>query len=110
MNPELNPHQVARLLTYSSRQLDDHTLTLLAKARQASLCKQKIKSPAWAFAGHVFLRGFTPRVDYTWLFAGLILAALMVGGNFWQNDLDQQNCDIDVAILTDELPLEVFLD
>lgn len=110
MNPELNPHRMTRLLTDSTRQLDHATLVSLSQSREKALKKQAIKSPVWVWAGHAFPHHFVPHIQHPWLAAGLLIAALFMGADFWQSTQEQQNCEIDVAILTDELPLEVFLD
>jgi hypothetical protein len=110
MNTELTPQQITRLLNEGSRPLDEPTLVALSKVRKSALEKQKFKSHVWVFAGHPVPHWTKPHIEHPWLIALLLAAALFIGADFWQNDLDQQNCDIDIAILTDELPLEVFLD
>jgi hypothetical protein len=35
---------------------------------------------------------------------------VVAGTNFWQPSEEQQISELDVAILTDEMPLEVFVD
>ncbi len=108
MNPKLNPQHITRLLTDSTRQLDDTTLTILAQARRSALQKQAMRTSVWALAGHS--RWVMPVVQHPWLMAIFLAAVLVAGADFWQANQEQQNCELDVAILTDELPLEVFLD
>jgi hypothetical protein len=109
MNPEIDPHQVIHLLTQYSRPLDNETLSTLAQAREKALGK-KTESSSWMIAGHVFSLPHPPYIQHQWLIAGLFAATLLIGIDVWQDTQDQQNCDIDVAILTDELPLEAFVD
>lgn len=110
MNPKLNPQHITRLLTDSSRQLDEATLTTLAQARRSALQKQAMRAPVWALAGYLPTRWAMPVVQHPWLMAIFLVAALGAGADFWQSNQEQQNCELDVAILADELPLEVFLD
>jgi len=40
----------------------------------------------------------------------LLVAILMFAAGYWQHAQEQQISEIDVAILTDEMPIEVFVD
>ncbi|MEO7623320.1 MAG: DUF3619 family protein [Gallionella sp.] len=115
----LNPQKVAELLTQSTRQLDEATLTALVSARQNALKRQLMHAPIFAFqpAGQRALswvnRLISPSAQ-PWiamgLAAGLLAAALFAGTGYWQHIEEQQINELDVAILTDELPIEVFVD
>lgn len=106
MNPELDPHQVVHFLSHHSSPLDEKTLATLARSREKALLKKPSPSPVRMFAGHTFT---LPHIEHQWLIIFLLAAALFIGADAWQNDEEQQNCDVDIAILTDELPLEVFV-
>ncbi len=116
----LDPQKVVRLLTQSTRQLDGATLTALVNARQNALKKQLVRAPIFAlhpaglhaspsWANRLLPLSAQPWVT-TWLAAGLLAAALIAGTGYWQHLQEQQINELDVAILTDELPIEVFVD
>ena len=116
MTNELNPEKVARLLTLGTRQLDEATIASLAGARQNALKRQSVQasvftlSPASAHTSVRWTDRFMPHAAQPWIAAGLLVAVLIAGIGFWQNIQEQQIDDIDVAILTDDLPIEVFVD
>ena len=121
LNPcPLDPQKVAKLLTQSTRQLDGATLTALVNARQSALKKQLVRAPIFALypAGLHTSPGWANRLlplsaqpwVTTWLAAGLLAVALIAGTGYWQHLEEQQINELDVAILTDELPIEVFVD
>lgn len=107
MTPKLDPDQVVQLLAQHSRPVDENTIAELALTREFAVRNKHGNSSHWSFVGHVFT---LPHIQYQWLIAGMLAAAIFVGVDAWQDDQDQQICDIDIAILTDELPLEVFVD
>lgn len=109
MNPELDPRQIVHFLKHHASPLDEKTLASLARSRENALLKKLNPSPVRVFAGHVFKLPHLPHIEHQLLIVGLLAAALFIGADVWQNDEDQQNCDVDIAILTDELPLEVFV-
>ncbi|MDD2776874.1 MAG: DUF3619 family protein [Gallionella sp.] len=110
MNAELDPHRVVRLLTHHSSPLDNKTLISLAQARENAVRQKASPSYSWVLAGHVFSLPHRPRIEYQLLLVCVLAAALFIAIDAWQDDQDQQNADIDIAILTDELPLDVFID
>ena len=117
-NP-LDPQKVAQLLTQGTRQLDGATLTALINARQNALKKQLVRTPIFALhpAGPRAL-GWVNRLlplsarpwVTMWLATGLLAATLVAGTGYWQHREEQQIIELDVAILTDDLPMDVFVD
>ena len=116
----LDPQKVSQLLNQSIRQLDGATLTALVNARQNALKKQLVRAPIFAlppaglhaspsWANRLLPLSAQPWVTM-WLAAGLLAAALITGTGYWQHLEEQQINELDVAILTDELPIEVFVD
>lgn len=116
MSTELDLERVARLLTQSSRQLDAQTLSALSNARRIALERQQAQAPVFAFSPASALgtahwtHRLIPHTAHQWIAAGLIVAAIASGAGFWHHAQEQQIGDLDVAILTDELPIEVFVD
>lgn len=111
MNTEFNLGKITQLLTQSTQRLDAPTLSALGRARQTALEQQALKSPAYelAFAGRWSHRLASP-ATMRWLVAGLLAATMVTMASYYHHTQEQQIGELDVAILTDELPLEVFVD
>ena len=114
MSNELNPEKIAQLLTKSVQQLDNSTLSALNKARHKALERQSTRVPVFAFStsGHASARWtdrLIPHSAAPWLAAVLLAAILLACASYWQNVQEQQIDDTDVAILTSDLPIEVFV-
>jgi|SRR5450759_464551 hypothetical protein len=111
MTTNLDPGKIAQLLTLSARQLDQSTLSALHSARQNALKRQAVRAPVFALATGRGTHSLIPDSIQQWVVAGLLIAMLIVGTSFWHHVVqEQQISDIDVAILTDDLPIEVFVD
>lgn len=116
MTNELDPKKIAQLLTLSTRQLDEATLSALVNARQNALKRQSVRAPVFALttaSAHTSARWadrLMPHSAQPWIAAGLLAAILIAGTGYWQHVQEQQIDDLDVAILTDDLPIEVFVD
>lgn len=110
MTTKLDPGKVAQLLTQSSRQLDDSTLSALADARRIALKRQRVLSPVAALSTGRWTYNLVPHSGQQWLFTALLVAILMFSAGYWQHAQEQLISELDVAILTDELPIEVFVD
>jgi Protein of unknown function (DUF3619) len=116
MTNELDPKKIAQLLTLSTRQLDEATLSALVNARQNALKRQSVRAPAFALtpaSAHTSARWadrLMPHSAQPWIAAGLLAAILVSGTSYWQHVQEQQIDELDVAILTDDLPIEVFVD
>jgi hypothetical protein len=110
MTIKLDSGQIAQLLTQSSRQLDSDTLSGLADARRKAIARQRVLAPAAALSTGRWTHNLIPHSGPQWLVTGLLVAILMFAAGYWQHSQEQQISEIDVAILTDELPIEVFVD
>ena len=110
MTDKLNPKRIAQLLTQSTRQLDSDTLSALSKARQKALERQSVRVPVFTLATGRLTHIHLPFSAYQWMSAGLLAVVLIIGMNYWHHTQEQQIADLDLAILTDELPIEVFVD
>lgn len=100
-------HQhIAKLLTQSTEQLDQDIVSALRQARTVALQKQRIHEPAFSLSaiGH---RALMPHTTSQWVATAILLAAIIVGAiGYWQN----AQIPVDIEILTDDLPIEVFVD
>ena len=106
---ELSPERIADLLTLGTAQLDTQTTTALQHARASALARQSAKEPALiATAGHWhFSFSHSTR---QWMMLVLLVAIAAAGAGYWQNATHADAAHLDMAILTDDMPLEVFLD
>jgi hypothetical protein len=115
MNNELNPEKITQLLTKSAQQLDNATISALAKARHKALERQSARAPVFTLtsaSGHALARWtdrLIPHSSAPWIAAVLLAAILLAGTSYWQSVQEQQIDDTDVAILTSDLPIEVFV-
>jgi len=110
MTTNTDPHKIAQLLTISTRQLDESTLSALSIARQNALKMQSVRAPVFALVTGRGTHNLIPDLIQKWVVAGLLLAMIIVGTSVWHHVQEQQIDELDVAILTDDLPIEVFLD
>ena len=113
---KLDPGKIAQLLTQSTRQLDATILSALFNARQNALKRHSERvpvfalSPASAYSSVRWTDRLIPHAAQPWIAAGLFAAVLIAGMGVWHNIQEQQISELDVAILTDDLPIEVFVD
>lgn len=108
--PPLNHKRIADLLTRSSTQLDGQTAANLRRASAVALQRQRVHQHAFSLStiGHK-AHDLMPHSTHQKVAAAIILAAILVSmAGYWQQMQDSHNLDID--ILTDELPIEVFVD
>jgi hypothetical protein len=115
MNRQLNLEHIRQLLNRSSAQLDEATLASLRETRTRTLERRTERhAHALAFSGHGksghwHVPAIHPR-SYLWI-AGLLLVACIVSGiAYWHKAPSNDTSDVDIAILTDDLPLQVFID
>ena len=110
MTTKLDSGKIAQLLTQSSRQLDTSTLSALADARHNALKRHRVCAPAVALSTGRWTHNLIPHSGQQWLVTGLLVAIFVFATGYWQHTQEQQISELDVAILTDELPIEVFVD
>jgi len=110
MTAHLDPGKITQLLTLSTRQLDENTLSALNNARQLALKRQAVHAPVFALNTGRETHRLIPDSIQQWVVAGLLVAMLIAGTSFWNHVQEQQIDELDVAILTDDLPIEVFVD
>ncbi len=112
MNTQLDPKKIAQLLNQSTQQLDGEVLSALADARRHALSKQSAaRAPTFALTTGHWVDKVLPHTAVQWVATGLLVALLIaVGTNLSHHSEEQQISEIDLAILTDEMPIDVFVD
>jgi len=110
MTIKIDSKDISQLLTQSSRQLDSGMMSALANARQKALDRQLVRVPAVTLSTGRWTLNLIPHSGLQWLATGLLVAILVFAAGYWQHAQEQQISEIDVAILTDELPIEIFVD
>ncbi|MFN7085880.1 MAG: DUF3619 family protein [Burkholderiales bacterium] len=106
--------KIVRLLDSGTETLAPQVQKRLLEARKAALAHYREKpEPAWnlAWAGHIAARFGRHRIDMRQLIAIAALIAALIGVAYWQartpvNDI----AEIDLGLLTDDLPLNAYLD
>jgi len=102
---------IAQLLTQAASQLDDDTVAALRRARDIALERQPQNRPVFLLSMEHGMRWLMPHATHQWLALIILLAALLLGGlNYWQHLQENDLSHVDAAILSDDLPLEVFVD
>jgi len=111
MNTKLTLQEIGNLLDRSSNQLDRTTLDGLYSARQHSLRHRRASTPTWVsqdgtLHGHLHLS----HRAYNWLIAAIVVTLLTINLSYWYHTSDRDHSDIDIAILTDDLPVDMYVD
>lgn len=114
MNKQLNIREIGQLLNRSTNQLDRETLDKLQAARRTALQHQYTgpQAPvvAWLTEHGVIHHGSTPyHRAYNFGVVVLLVAILFGGALYWQQTSNDHS-DVDLAILTDDLPVEMYVD
>lgn len=112
-NRPISHAEIAALLTRSASQVDDGVAAALRQARVAALQKRRTRAPVFSLetVAHYAHLMLAPHTASQWLASAVLLASVVVGGaNYWQYQQAQSVSHLDIAILTDDLPMEVFID
>lgn len=110
MNLELNRHEIGNLLDRSADRLESRTVKSLQLARQQALLRQRPEPSAWLNEGYALVgqRQLSQRA-LNWLFAVVVAALLLINLTHWHPP-GHGNGNIDLAILTDEMPVALYVD
>lgn len=115
MDKKWNPDQIRQLLDESLELLDESTLLSLRGARMRALsrydaCSASLPLFSWA-SESVNLYVLAPKRNiYNWIGVLLLVLAFLGGIAYWQQMKDKDIVDVDMAILTDDLPIQYYLD
>ncbi len=103
---------VGSLLNRATIQLDGSVLEQLRKARQNALQHQipAQRAPVLAWLSHHGLVHHRAHKALNLGMATLLTLILLGGAVYWQYNREPDHSDIDIAILTDELPIDMYVD
>jgi hypothetical protein len=115
MNDELTVDLIRQQLNSSSAKLGQPTLIRLSEVRMQALARYDSHKTSRRFACINALAGSvnsteSHRNNYYWSTALLCLAILFGGIIYWQNVIEQDITDLEIAILTDDLPIDAYVD
>ena len=112
MSQKFYPQQIKHLLNRSLTQLDQPTLSKLRDARENALARYATHrtAPAFAWAGLWTNAAGSHHRSHFWAAAVLLVAILFSCTAYWHHTTDHDVSDVDIAILTDDLPIEVYVD
>ena len=114
----MSHQKIIQLLDRSAAQIEQPVLKRLHDARMQALVRYEARraSPALAWAGAWRTGGSTPSGSLQkihFLVAAVLLVAVLLGTATYWNQMvgsDTSDIDIDIAILTDDLPMDVYID
>jgi hypothetical protein len=114
MNRKLNIKEIGQLLNRSTAQLDQGTLNKLQSARRSALQHQQREQQApvmaWLTQHGVIHHHSSPYHRAFNFGMATLLAAILLGGALYLQQQYLEHDDVDIAILTDDLPIDVYLD
>jgi len=115
MKTDINTQLIKELLNTSTTQLAPATLEKLRSARSCALNHQRTRHtvPVLAWLGHHGDHDVSSHFSkpVNWAIAVLFVACLISGASFWNNYTTEREInEVDIAILTGDLPIHVYLD
>ena len=115
MGIKLKLDELAPLLDRAAQQLDSATLDRLHSARRQALSRHRTTAPAALLSRLQHLvtdQGHESHHHRALNWAGglILLAAVLIGGWHLQQTTLHDHAAIDLAILTDDLPLHMYVD
>jgi hypothetical protein len=111
MNNKLTTREIGRLLDQSANELNRATLNELYTARQQAVQRQRSSVTTWmnrdgTLHGHLQLS----QRAINWIIALAVATLLAINLTYLDHSSDHDHSDIDIAILTDDLPVDMFVD
>lgn len=102
--------RITELLTIGTERLDTNTVETLRRSRLSALGRQKIHMQPASLTTAGGIHWPIPHSARLW--AAMLLIAMLIGGaGYWQHlRKHEMMAHLDVAILTDDMPMEIFVD
>lgn len=108
---EIDPNRIAKLLTHAAEQLDNDTVAALRRARNMALERHTAAKPVFALSAGHHIHWPVPHTVHQWIAMAVLLVAIVAGGiGYWHHAHEHEMNHLDIAILTDDMPMEVFVD
>ena len=110
---DFNPAGLKHILNRSLTQMDKPVLAKLKVARTRAVAHfaHRREAPELSWAGHSNLEAFTTQYKPHLLAATLLLVAVLFSMMaYWPQPTEVDNTQVDISILTDDLPMHVYLD
>jgi len=108
---DVDPERVARLLTSAAQRLDDNTVASLRRARNVALERRSLSKPVAILSTGHGIHWLMPHSAHQWVATVILFVAVIFGGvDYWQHAHEVELARLDAAILTDDMPLEAFVD
>jgi Protein of unknown function (DUF3619) len=106
----MKPEKIAQLLSQGIAEIDAETLHKLSLARTVALQKQSQTIGALSLSLGHSIHFTLPPIAHKALIAILLSATLISAWGVWHHHNEHYINELDLAILSDELPMEVFVD
>jgi hypothetical protein len=114
MGLKLKTGEIGQLLDHSTSRLDPETIQKLQGARRTALLHQRTSQPAsvlaWVEQHSLIHAHSVNHRSFNWGVAVLFALILFSGALYWQDVYEHDHSDLDIAILTDDLPVDMFVD
>ena len=108
---DMDNEKIKHLLNRSITRLEQPVLAKLRHARVQAVSRHESRraSPALVWAGN-FSWSHSPQKIHFWAAALLVIALLLGTATYWNQAVESDTSDVDIAILTDDLPMHVYID
>jgi hypothetical protein len=107
----LTLHAVTKLLTCASQQLDDGVVSALRRAHGVAMERQLLKKPVFVLDTQEGAHWLVPHSVHQWAAMAILFVMIIFSGiNGWQHAQRYDLSHLDVEILVDDMPLEIFID
>lgn len=116
MGIKLNASEFRQHLDRSTSQLESDTIDKLISARRIALqaqndYAQRTPVVAWLYEHGIVGQHSHNKRSVLNLGLAALFAIVMIGGfTYWQNHQNHIQSNVDIAILTDELPVNMYVD
>lgn len=111
MKPGMQPNQIKQLLNRSLSQIEQPTLDRLHDIRKQALTHYEARATApTPITADRNLTLDSHRKPYYWATTALLAACLVSGVTYWHIGTEHSVSEVDIAILTDDLPIHMYVE